>query len=118
MRSVRASTKELLERVIANRERHQAKFEAAHRGWMVQVEAALKVSLAQVQAGTKPDLTFTRELPEPVSHAASYDQAIEMLRMHRDPEVEVDAESFGRLCQDAWEWSPRWLAANLRYLDP
>lgn len=47
---------------------------------------------------------YALELPKPQSYVEFYDDAIEMLSVTEEDEIELDQEMFKKLWSDKWSW--------------
>ncbi len=54
-------------------------------------------------------------LVQPMDQTKQYDQAIQMLQLHMNEEIDVDAETFRNLVMDDWQWTRQWAASNSGY---
>lgn len=114
MNTVRLKKADLLKKILANRERHQARFEKALDGYLAKALVHLQKLEKQARAGQPIDYAWP--LAEPKSHAEEYDAVIAMLRMSLDDVIELPAEDFRRFVLDDWEWRESFLRSTALYL--
>ena len=92
----------LLEKLKANRDQHIKDYEEAVGVYQKVVQEELKSMLAQATAGKEIDHRINLRKPE--SHVSEYDQAITMLEMTSETEIELDGNTFAKLVMDQWDW--------------
>lgn len=120
----------LVERVRQNRDEHEAKYNEAVEAFWVKAQKFVTATIAKVErrdpaflalAGGRSSPVFggfqaqallgvlgiggESSMPAPPPcHLESYDQALEMIRMHTEDTIELEAEDFSRLVLDNWDW--------------
>lgn len=93
---------ELLKAVKENREKHVADYKEAFINYRKLLKTELSDLVARVEKGGEIDHNIRLRKPE--SHEREYDQAIRMLEMTGDREIELDGQTFAKLVMDEWEW--------------
>jgi hypothetical protein len=97
---------DLLERLTANRENHINTYNESKEGYRLIVQRELAEALATMEGDSEHTLNFWVDLDSPpVCYSKDYDNAIEMLSMSVQDEVELDSNQFKKLVQDQWDWS-------------
>ena len=110
---IKANRKDVLEKLVANRSRHAAIVEEARAGYIAKAKEKLLARLDELNAGKIHGAYFSLEVP--VDHTKVYDTAIEMLRLHTEDKIELDAGQVRNLCQDQWDWTERFYQTNMMY---
>lgn len=111
--SVRVKRETVLERLRANRDAHRSLFEEAIEGWHKEVLRVLDEQMKRAKANKRhvPQVY----LPQPQDHTAEYDQAIEMLEMSLDDELELTAREFAQYVRDDWQWRNDFITSSASY---
>ena len=102
MQTVRVDKSKLLKVLKDNREKHHEKFLEALKGWKDDVVKALDVALALARKNKKYTTHF--DLPQPVSHVDSYDEAIDQVSWSQDTVITLSQREFNQLVRDKWDW--------------
>jgi hypothetical protein len=110
---VQVSTANLLERVRANRAEHVAQYEQANKRYRLSMRVFFVSQAKLIEDGHDFERYF--EGPVPRSYVAEYDQAIGMLELHTEPEIDLGAEDFRRFVLDDWGWKQEFAATNASY---
>lgn len=102
----------------ANRAKHKEQYEKAKKVFREEVirEAEEVIKKAKRGAFDKTSLNavgFQIRVPE--QHLEEYDQAIQMLELSVDGEIEIDGYTFGCYVMDKWEWSGSFVSNTLSY---
>lgn len=113
IKNVKVKVVDLLEKLQENRAKHRGIFERAQVGYREKVIEVLDKMLADARANKR--IVTAIELPEPVDRTSDYDQAILMLSMTTDEEIELDARTFQQLVMDQWDWKEFFIASNSHY---
>ena len=100
---VTVSRKELLERLKANRIKHEAEFAAAIAAWQKDLQKALQEIDASEHFRQPKSLEQLRD-DCPRTHVHQYDQAIDMFEMCVNETIKLDSDSFNTFCRDEWGW--------------
>ena len=101
----------LLEKLIANRERHGVMFTEAVVGF--KDHAASKLSKVLERCTGKEDVYL--HLSAPTDNTSAYTTVIEMLQDHKGETIEMSASEYRMLAQDKWDWTDEWLTSNSVY---
>lgn len=99
---VNIATNHLLEVVKRNRETYAKILEEAKIEWRKKVIAAMEVNLEDAQAGGPVRTGIA--LPPPPDHLEEYDQAIAMLELSEDAQMELTSDQFDALVRNKWDW--------------
>jgi len=92
----------LLEALNLNREQHIKDYDTAEKVYKEVLVLELKSLLEKAEAGEEVEHVIS--LRTPTSHVREYDQAITMLEMTSDTEIEIDGSTFAKLVMDEWDW--------------
>ena len=120
---------ELLEKLVANRDKHDKDFKHARKGWLEDVaiegekivasakEGELKILPERATRHTRHDHPMTEILfEEPQNHTKEYDRVISMLEMASDETIKLTDGQFREFVQDEWGWKEDWLHSNTKYM--
>ena len=116
LKAITARTETVLERLQANRARHQVVVAEARAGYLEAAIRALKARLKRLDKGEQVALVF--DLRVPIDRTPKYDTAIAMLSLHRaagGETIELTASDVQCYIEDQWDWSPEWRAVNSTY---
>jgi hypothetical protein len=105
----------LLEKLHKNREEHKKIVIEARVGYMKKAREALAKRLKELEDNKLVHLSFSLEPPQ--DYTKVYDTAIQMLEMHTEPTVELNASQVRHLAMNQWDWMDRFLASNAPYSD-
>jgi hypothetical protein len=108
LESVVVKKTDLLTRVRENRDEHSEIFEKAYEGWKEAATEALRKAYTAAKKGEEYRTRYVYEEP-PSDYTADYDQAITMLEMSQDEELELSNHDFARYVMDRWEWQGEFL---------
>lgn len=111
--SVIVKKTELLPILKENRENHQSVFEAALGGYRLVMIREFEKRLAEIKTGKKIRRAFT--MPVPADHLDDYDQAIEMLEMSVEDQIELSQHEFSCLVRDDWGWKNEFNQTSVSY---
>ncbi|MEK6233762.1 MAG: hypothetical protein N2C14_03535 [Planctomycetales bacterium] len=100
---VTVKREDLLERLRANREKHEVEFEQAISAWQAELARVLESTNSGACLEFPHSLDQLRE-DCPVSHLLEYDQAIDMFTMCVREQVKLDSDAFNTFCRDEWGW--------------
>lgn len=123
MREVTVQKKELLEKVIANREVHIREYQEACDGYRTkaltkidEVFGDLKKKIEDLKDGqTIALMSVSFGLDVPVSHEKDYDQVIQMLKMSTEETIKLSSDEFACYVMDDWDWKQTFITSNARY---
>jgi hypothetical protein len=113
MQSVNVKVEKLLEKVKENRDNHRAVFEAALEVFKVKVVEELEAMLERARKGER--VAHSHGLMQPMDMTREYDQAIAMLEMSVDEEIEVTHQEFAQFVLDQWHWKQQFVTSNAAY---
>lgn len=112
---ITVNKQDLLEKMLANRDRHHQVFLDSLVGYK---NAALEIIEAQVkelQEGRTPDIRII--LDRPVDHTREYDRIIGMLKMDKGSEFTLDERTYSQYVDDDWTWKRQWLRRMSDYAE-
>lgn len=110
---INADTKTVLSALVKNRAKHQKIVAEARVGYAKKAREALLDQLKKLESGKTSVVTF--HLASPQDHTKVYDTAIEMMKMHTEKKVVLDASQVRTLMMDEWDWKAHFLLANSAY---
>lgn len=110
---VEANTKEILEIVKANRERHVAIVKDARAGYLEKARELLEMKLAEIKEGKPVDLTIN--LRQPIDHTKHYDTIIKMLSFHKLETITLGTQEIQNFVEDQWSWTDEFVLTNSVY---
>lgn len=94
---------ELIERLLASREKHRDEFEQAITLWRKDFAEVVK-DLDISKLSYYPIELEELEEHCPDSYLDSYDDIIEMFNMAIKDEIILDSQAFRNYCRDEWDW--------------
>ncbi|MHA2066503.1 MAG: hypothetical protein ACXABY_19195 [Candidatus Thorarchaeota archaeon] len=106
-------TKEVLESLICNRNRHVKIMKEARIGYLKKAKECLQNRMEELESGKIVSLSFSLSVPS--SHVKEYDTVIQMLRLHQEKTITLNATEVRMFVQDQWEWIGQFLAQNAMY---
>jgi hypothetical protein len=116
MNAIKMKRLELLDIVIANKEKHIAAFIEAVADYKVLV---LKLATANLKLAKTADLKEFRNMKlvpaAPVSYEDNYKRAIRMLELSVEDIIAVEEDVFNQLVLDEWHWKNSFTASNAMY---
>jgi len=113
MNTIRISTKDLLEKVKANREQHHKIFLEALSGYKKRVISELEKRLAEAKEGRNFDQYISLE--QPIDMTREYDRVVTMLEMSLDEEINLSERDFAKYVMDEWQWKSHFVSCNSVY---
>jgi hypothetical protein len=115
MQEVTVKREQLLEKLKENREAHREVFEISLEGYRKAVIEHLERLLADAREGKR--IEHNVRMPVPQDQTPEYDQAIAMLEMSVDDEIELTSQEFACYVMDRWGWKRQFTASNKSYFD-
>jgi len=112
--TVQINKQELIDKLVANSNKHLAVFEEAHDGYRKAVIEAMETNLAAAREGSC--IRTYIELREPQDHRPDYARALQMLTMEIRDIVELTHYDFCRFVLDEWEWTNEWTDSTTMYM--
>jgi hypothetical protein len=110
---IKASTNAVMAALVKNRSAHAAIVKEARQGYVSKAQMVLTQKLSELAAGKVVALSFSLRVP--VDQTKVYDTAIEMMRLHTEETVELDAGQVRNLMLDEWDWTDQFYATNSMY---
>jgi hypothetical protein len=110
---IQAKREDVLATLIKNRETHATIVKEAREGYVKKAYAALKQKEEKLLSGKVVALSFSLRVP--VDQTKVYDTAIEMLKLHQEDKIELDAGQVRNLMQDQWDWTEAFYGTNMVY---
>jgi hypothetical protein len=118
------SRTEIMERVKENRDKHAEEFAVALKGYYLEVQEQLEkiaeeAQKASVKAGKEKDpksLTYSVNARKPEDHTGDYDRILDMLRLAKNENIELDEQEFAQYVRDEWAWKQRFTETSSTYL--
>lgn len=113
MTKVKVNKKDLLKKLKENREKHNTIFLEALDGYKKAVIEVLEDRLVDAKSGKR--IPHHIDLVEPMDQTREYDQAIAMLEMSVDKQIELTQHEFAAYVMDKWGWSDQFTVTNSVY---
>jgi hypothetical protein len=113
MQDVTVKRTELLEKLLENRRAHREVFEDALEGYRKMMIEHLEGLLEEARQGKR--INHMIQLAQPMDQTGEYDQAIKMLEMSVDDEIELTSREFGCYVMDRWDWKRQFSTSNSSY---
>lgn len=111
---VEVSREELLEKIVANRDRHREIFDKALTAYRDKVIEVLDERIENIRSGGDIDVFF--HLPVPEDHTEDYDRVIDMLEMHKPSTLTIGSADYACYVRDDWVWKRQWATTNAYYV--
>jgi hypothetical protein len=112
--TISVSVAELTSKLISNRNKHAEEVKEAIKGHQVEARDLLEKALDNLS--NTPGKALNVHLVAVEDHTKEYDQVIEMLKMHKEPKIDMESFDFDRYVLDNWEWKKSWEASNSKYI--
>lgn len=104
----------VLKKLKANRKVHHKVYKEAAEGY----KDELLKELRDVSKAVKNDEEYNLEFsPRPECHLESYDRAISMLEMTKEPSILMTSEDYSRYVLDEWNWKYNWTTVTSNYMN-
>jgi uncharacterized protein YecA (UPF0149 family) len=123
--NVKVNRTELLDKLRANREKHETDYTEAVTGYRAERTEELHKLLTKLQDSwnlsmTDPtseevQLSFHVSLNAPRQYLEDYDESIMMMEMSTDDIIELTKQDFATLVMDRWKWKLDFTTSNVRY---
>jgi len=110
---IKAKRDDVLAALTKNRETHAAVVKEARVGYVQKAWEALSAKLEALASGRVVALSFALQVP--IDQTKVYDTAIEMMKLHQEETVELDAGQVRNLMLDEWDWTDQFYATNSMY---
>lgn len=114
MKTVTVKKEELLSKIKENRDNHRAVFEDALVVYKKRVIEEFEELLDRARKGER--VAHSIGLRQPMDQTREYDQAIAMLEMSVEDEIELTNSEFKCLVLDQWGWKGQFMASNAIYV--
>jgi hypothetical protein len=99
------STKELLEKIKFNRNKHAVEYVEAVKAYRKKLITVVKQKLEELVSTEDTEVIKGSILvSEPKCYLEEYDQIIDMLEMTKDEETTLSIAMFNQLVRDQWAW--------------
>ena len=100
---------EIINKLQANKEKHQAEYSDASREYKKQKVAKLEEALYEAErhvAGNADDVNITMNmgLSKPIDNSGKYDELINAFRMIKGEFLELDFEDAKNIANDSFHW--------------
>lgn len=103
MRKVTVDKEELLAEVKENRQKHKEEYEQAVENYCKEAARRFREKVEAAEAGHPTSTSI--DLDKPIEFLDEYDQAIRMLEMEQNDQIELTESEFQKLVLDEWNWS-------------
>lgn len=102
MNTININRKDLLQKIIANRDKHEAEYKEAIIAYRLEAIKQFKIILNNAENNREFDRSI--RLPEPLNYANDYNRIINMLTMSVDDVITLDSHDFDQYVMDNWSW--------------
>ena len=110
---IKAKRDDVLAALHKNRAAHAAIVKEAREGYVAKAKSEVMAKLRKLDQGKIVALSFSLRVP--VDQTKVYDTAIEMMRLHQEETVELDAGQVRNLMLDEWDWTDQFYGTNAVY---
>jgi hypothetical protein len=100
------SVLELVDKVSANRTKHEADYTKAMDVFRAKAREAYAKRIEAIDNKQPWILQVNLNVPE--KHLDDYDYALAMLQMTKDETIELDEDQFRQFVMDKWHWQRSW----------
>lgn len=115
-KELKYKTKDLIEVVKKNREKHMEAYVLAVKEYREQVETRLEYLLAKFKKDdTFIPRTYEVGLTKPVSYEKDYDRAIMSFDLTTASEIDLNGLEFSQLIMDEWQWKSQFDTNTMVY---
>lgn len=113
----------LVEKIKANRAKHEETYNKAVKVYMDKIAGALDERKAEMEEFSSDDATY-EELAElggglgftpPRCYLDSYDDILAVLEMATEEKLELDSQQLANLIRDKWDWEREFAASTVMY---
>ena len=111
--TLKYKTSDLIQSIEKNLETHKADYAEAMEAYRKKMVKVLKRKLQDAELNK--DVQHHIDIPRPKSYASEYEEALDMLKMCQDVEIELSRCMFNQLVRDQWDWSRDFAAQTLSY---
>ena len=116
MRTVKVKKKELMTKLVANKEKHIKDFEEAVSDYKELVLSICQSNLKLSKTGSLDSFDKIKAIPgAPREYTKEYERAISMLEMSVDDVIELEDDVFNQLVLDEWNWKNQFVMATTSY---
>lgn len=116
MNYVKVKKGDLLEKLKANRQKHEQEYKEALQGFQETVVESLTTKAVELKAKPpKEDVQVFLQAPQ--EYLEQYDQAIAMLEWSTQDEVELNGQEFAQYVLDKWSWKDQFAMSNTGYME-
>jgi len=110
-RKITVNKADLLEKLRAGLEKHQAEFKIADAGFKQAAVDFLEQAVERAKTGDLSDIHF--RLQQPGNFSKDFERAIAMIEMSVQAQVELDEQTFKRWVLGEWEWAGNFEASAM-----
>jgi hypothetical protein len=111
------NTKELLEKIKANRCKHATEYAEAVQEYKIKLGSVLANKMNELKESAALIVPKgTVSVPEPKCYLEEYDQFIDMLEMTKDEVTPLSITMFNQLVRDQWSWKQDFELTKASYL--
>ena len=110
---VNVNTHALIDKLMANREKHRGVYLKAMDGYQRECIRVLEENLSAMRAGVKKTLYLHETMP--VDHTRDYDTVIGLIGFSEGDQVELSAAEYRQYVLDDWEWKAQWTTTNSKF---
>lgn len=106
-------TTTILQKVMQNREKHAGIVAEAREGFLKKAKEVLEAEMGKLKEGKLKTLSV--QLQPPADHTSEYDTVIQMLQLHTEDTITLDADGVRMFVEDKWDWTEAFLGSNAHY---
>ena len=116
MNSLKFDVQETIQKVLTNKDKHEAKYLEARIGWKEACLDSLRANMDLIEGGESP--TYPYSLPKkPKDHREDYDFILFMLTNTTDDKILLDEYQVRQYLMDEWDWTKEWELTNTLYTE-
>lgn len=111
-RKVTVRRAELLQKLEAGLEKHKVDFEKSEELYKKALVEWLTETLEKAKAGLITDRDLHHGFSRPTSHIGDFENAVAMVEMSTQSEIELDEETFKQWVMGKWGWTSQFESAS------
>lgn len=118
MKNIFVNKKELLEKIIKNKEIHVKNYKEAIKEYKKEALKKLEKLIEKINNAEPKDvlnINTSINLVKPMSFEEEYDKAIRMLEWNLDVKIELDEKDFNSYVLDNWGWKDVFTTSTMSY---